>query len=157
MRKLYVLRGLPGSGKSTYARTLAQLVAGPDMFRYDENNEYEFDSTRNMEVNAKAQMLCEFAMRTLKLQAVAVTATFTKTDMVMQYVRLGRKYGYSVTVIECVGDHGNVHGVPEKVLLQMREGWEPFDAELANQEGVSLWLVEDGVRNVLYVPEKERA
>ena len=155
MRKLYVLRGLPGSGKSTYARTLAQLVAEPDMFRYDENNEYTFDSTRNMEVNAKAKMLCGFAMRTLKLQAVAVTATFTKTDM--QYVRLGRKYGYSVTVIECVGDYGNVHGVPEKVLLQMREGWEPFDAELANQEGVSLWLVEDGVRNVLYVPEKERA
>ena len=91
------------------------------------------------------------------MQAVAVTATFTKTDMVMQYVRLGRKYGYSVTVIECVGDYGNVHGVPEKVLSQMREGWEPFDAELANQEGVSLWLVEDGVRNVLYVPEKERA
>ena len=157
MRKLYVLRGLPGSGKSTYARTLAQLVAEPDMFRYDENNEYEFDSTRNREVNAKAQMLCEFAMRTLKLQAVAVTATFTKTDMVMQYVRLGRKYGYSVTVIECAGDYGNVHGVPEKVLSQMREGWEPFDAELANQEGVSLWLVEDGGRNVLYVPEKERA
>lgn len=154
MKKLYICRGLPGSGKSTYARTLAQLVVEPDMFRYDENNRYDFDSTRNLEVNNKAQMLCEFAMKTLKMPAVAVTATFTRVGRIVPYLELGRKYGYDITVVECFGDRGNVHGVPDKVIAQMTADWEPF-AEHAGREGVSLWTVTAAGRTVLHAPRKE--
>lgn len=157
MKKLYICRGLPGSGKSTYARTLAPLVVEPDMFRYDEDNRYVFDSTRNLEVNNKAQMLCEFAMRALKVPAIAVTAAYTKLKRFKPYLELGRRYGYDITVVECLGDYGNVHDVPDKIIAQMKAEWEPCDKGLAEQEGVRLWEITDSGRTVLYTLQKEEA
>lgn len=155
MKKLYICRGLPGAGKSTYARHLAPLVVEPDMFRYNADNEYVFDSDKNSEVIRKTNDLCEYAMRHLRMEAIAVTATFTKIDHFLPYIRMARRHGYEVTVVECRDSFGNVHEVPEKVIAQMKAGWEAFDEELANQEGVSLWTRFDGKTTCLYVPKAE--
>lgn len=153
MKRFYIVRGLPGAGKSTYARTLAPLVIEPDMFRYDSDMNYVFDSDKNAEVIRKTQDLCEYAMRHLRMPALAVTATFTKIDHFLPYVRMARHHGYAVTVIECWNSYDNVHGVPEKVIAQMKADWERFDEELANQEGVSLWELQGCDPVILYVPK----
>ena len=145
MNKLYICRGLPGSGKSTYARTLAPLVIEPDMFRYDAENRYVFRADENRTVHEKAECLCEYAMRQLRMPAIAVTAVFTELRHMMTYVRLGRRYGYDITVVECTGSYGNVHAVPDDVIAGMRMRFEHMDEELANQEGVALRRVVDGV------------
>lgn len=152
MKKLYIVRGLPGAGKSTYAHTLAPLVIEPDMFRYNANNEYVFDSDRNTEVNRKTFDLCAYAMYNLELPVIAVTAVFTKLDHFLPYVRMARRRGYAVTVVECKDQYENVHKVPDKAIAQMRSAWEAFDEELANQEGVSFWRIERGEKAELYVP-----
>lgn len=145
MKQLYICRGVVGSGKSTYARTVAPLVVEPDIFRYNEDNKYVFDSEKNQEVHDKAKDLCEYAMRHLRMPALAVTATLTKFEHVLPYIRLGKKHGYDVTVVECSGAFQNIHEVPEAVIRKMHEEFEPFDAELANQEGVHLRFLKDGV------------
>lgn len=145
MKRFYICRGVVGSGKSTYGHKVAPLVVEPDMFRYDADNRYVFDSYRNHEVIGKAMRLCEYAMRHLQMPCLAVTATFTKLEHFLPYIRLGKKHGYDVTVVECSGTFGSVHGVPDSVVRKMREEFEPFDAELANQEGVHLRLLKDGV------------
>lgn len=144
MKKLYICRGVPGSGKSTYAHKVAPLVVEPDMFRYDEDNRYVFDSNMNADVIRKAQDLCEYAMRHLRMPCIAVTATFTRVAHLMEYVRLARRYGYEVTVVECSADFGNVHEVPDPVIRRMREEFEPFDTALADREGVHLQRLVDG-------------
>lgn len=153
MKKLYICRGLPGAGKTTYARTLAPLVIEPDLFRYDADNEYVFDSDRNADVSGKAKCLCEYAMRGLKMPCLAVTAAFVKIDHFLPYIRMARNHGYAVTVVECIGSYPNVHNVPDKAIAQMKAEWEMFDEELANQEGVSLWRVLCGKTAVLYTPK----
>ena len=136
MKKLYVVRGLPGSGKSALARTLAPIVIEPDMFRYDENMEYVFDSDENSDVIRKSNELEEYVMRHLKMRAVAMTATFTKIAHMEQAISTGKKNGYDVTVVECVGDYGNVHNVPKAVLDAMAERFEKFTERDAERLGV---------------------
>ena len=43
---LYIVRGIPGSGKSTFAKTLGGQHYESDMFFINENGEYNFDVTK---------------------------------------------------------------------------------------------------------------
>lgn len=136
MKRLYIFRGIPGSGKSTLANKVASLVVEPDMFRYDENHEYVFDSAENAAVMQKADDLLEYAMRHLEMRCLAVAATHVKVDHFRRFVELGKKHGYDVTVIECYGQYGNVHDVPDAVVARMRKEFEPLTDEAACEMGV---------------------
>lgn len=136
MRKLYIFRGLPGSGKSTLANTVASLVVEPDMFRYDEDHRYVFDSAENAEVMQKADDLLEYAMRHLGVRCLAIAATHVKVDHIRKFAALGKKHGYDVTVVECYGQYGNVHGVPDAVVAKMRKEFEPLTDDAARELGV---------------------
>ena len=46
MKTLYIVRGLPGSGKSTFAHTLDCPVFEADMFFVNSEGVYNFDFTR---------------------------------------------------------------------------------------------------------------
>jgi adenylate kinase family enzyme len=45
MRELILLRGLPGSGKSTFAKTLGGIHIEADQY-FMENGEYKFDASK---------------------------------------------------------------------------------------------------------------
>ena len=66
MRTLLLIRGLPGSGKTTLAHKLADLqtgsicVAADDFFM--EDDEYKFDSAKLQEVHERCQRTAGLAM-----------------------------------------------------------------------------------------------
>lgn len=136
MKQLYIFRGLPGSGKSTHAHRVASLVVEPDMFRYNASMQYKFNADKNSEVFDKATDLLVYAMRHLRMPAIALTATFTKVERLRRFIKLGKKYGYSVIVVECYGDYGNIHNVPEDVIDRMRKEFEPITDEILDGLGV---------------------
>jgi len=144
MKKLYIFRGLPGSGKSTLANTVASLVVEPDMFRYDEDHRYVFDSAENAAVMQKADDLLEYAMRHLGMRCLAIAATHVKIDYFGKFVELGKKHGYDVTVVECYGSYGNIHGVPDAVVAKMRKEFEPLTDEAAREMGVRVMRRDGG-------------
>ncbi len=45
MRNLYIVRGLPGSGKSTFAKFVGDSFVEADMF-FMKNGKYEFDMSK---------------------------------------------------------------------------------------------------------------
>ena len=137
-KKLYIFRGLPGSGKSTLAHKLAPLVVEPDMFRYNEKNEYVFDSDMNAEVLMKTEDLLRFAMARLHMPCVAVAATHVKLDHLQIYINMGHAFGYEVVVVECRGKYGNIHNVPDAVMSRMAKDFEHLTAEMADAWGVEL-------------------
>ena len=123
MKTLYIVRGLPGSGKSSLAKKVAELVYSADDFFTNKKGEYNF----NVKLLGKAHEWCWGKVRDamyIGVQAVAVANTFTQGWEAEKYYQIAEEYGYSVFVIECQNDFGNVHDVPQKSIDAMKERWE---------------------------------
>lgn len=144
MKKLYIFRGLPGSGKSTYAHRLAPLVIEPDMFRYNSSNEYVFRSEDNKSVLRKTHALFEYAIKQLKMPCLAIAATHVQLEHFRPYVVFGKVYGYRVYVIECQDNYQTIHNVPAATIKKMAKEFQPFSTELADTWGVTYQTVAGG-------------
>lgn len=127
-RTLILLRGLPGSAKSTLARTLAPGAnfAADDFFEVE--GLYRYDGSKIREAHQSCMDRAETAMAE-GVSVVAVHNTFSKAWEARPYLALAANYNYSVFVIECQNDFGNVHGVPASAIQSMRERWEPLTGE----------------------------
>lgn len=129
---LHIVRGIPGSGKSTLARAL--VCSGQAHFHYEadqfficEKGEYRFEAP----LLPKAHEWCQEQTK-LALQAgfsVVVSNTFTRVWEMRPYIAMAEYLRCPVTVIHCVGEFGNIHGVPQNAVEQMRSRWETFAGE----------------------------
>ena len=131
MKTLYIVRGLPGSGKSSLAKKVTKLVYSADDFFTNKKGEYNF----NAKLLGKAHEWCWGKVRDamfIGAEAVAVANTFTQAWEAEKYYQIAEEYGYSVFVIECQNDFGNVHDVPKESIDAMKERWEKDLTPVAN-------------------------
>jgi predicted kinase len=124
---LILLRGLPGSGKSTLGdvilRTPQQdpsLLSADDFF-IDENGNYNFDSTKLQEAHSQCQLRCAERMK-LQLSKIVVANTFTQVWEMEPYFEMAERYKYRVHTVIVENRHGNsnIHNVPDEKVEQMR-------------------------------------
>ena len=123
MKTLYIVRGLPGSGKSSLAKKVTELVYSADDFFTNKKGEYNF----NAKLLGKAHEWCWGKVRDamfIGAEAVAVANTFTQAWEAEKHYQIAEEYGYSVFVIECQNDFGNVHDVPQESIDAMKKRWE---------------------------------
>ena len=131
MKTLYIVRGLPGSGKSSLAKKLTEVVYSADDFFTNKKGEYNF----NAKLLGKAHEWCWGKVRDamfIGANAVAVANTFTQAWEAEKYYQIAEEYGYSVFVIECQNDFGNVHDVPQESIDAMKKRWEKDLTPVAN-------------------------
>ena len=132
---LYIVRGIPGSGKSTFAKRLVGedfLVCEADKYFIDkETGEYNFDSTKIKEAHKFCQDTVESYMKDSLVndqfyREIAVSNTFTQEWEMRPYFEMAKNYGYKVFSVVVENRHGgtNQHGVPEEVLTKMCERFE---------------------------------
>ena len=132
---LYIVRGLPGSGKSTFAEKLVGcdfLVCEADKYFIDkETGEYNFDVTKLKDAHKYCQDLVETYMKDSLVndqfyREIAVSNTFTQEWEMKTYFELAEKYGYMVFTVVVENRHNgkNVHGVPEDKLEIMKNRFE---------------------------------
>ncbi len=125
--RLVLIRGLPGSGKSTFANLIANNL-GFEHYEYDMffvvNGEYRFDATRVLDAHAWCQHNVEAVLK--KGRDVIVSNTFTRVWEMQHYLDLGEEYNAKIIVLTMEGNHGNVHGVPPEVIKKMRQRWEQY-------------------------------
>ena len=125
MPTLTIVRGIPGSGKSTYAISKDGYHIESDMF-FIKDGVYSFDGQKI----AQAHQWCR--EKTCQLldegQDVIVSNTFTQIWEMKPYLDMASE-DVSVKVVKVVGNFKNVHGVPDSVLDRMKARWEDFDGE----------------------------
>lgn len=126
---LYLLRGVPGSGKSTVAQNIGGTHFETDKY-FMVDGEYKFDPTKLKQYHQMCQDEVNLAMiqnHTANLNDVIVVSnTFTQEWEIKPYFDLAKTYGYQVFSLIVENRHGglNQHGVPEDKVQIMKDRFE---------------------------------
>lgn len=120
---LILLRGLPGAGKSTFAKMICNQHVEADMY-FMQDGEYKFDATKLKQAHKWCQDKTESWMK--KRYNVVVSNTFTQEWEMDAYYKLAEQYGYQVHSLIVENRHGgvNIHNCPEEKLEQMKNRFE---------------------------------
>jgi len=133
----YILRGLPGTGKSELAKTLndkGAIFSTDDLFMVD--GEYQFDPSKLGEYHAENLRLAtafmeRFAPHTTPAICV-IDNTNTQHWEYENYRKAAKANGFRVQIISVdwkeedipLYAERNSHGVPEDAIRRMAERWE---------------------------------
>ena len=126
---LYLLRGVPGSGKSTVAQNIGGTHFETDKY-FMVDGEYKFDPTKLKQYHQMCQDEVNLAMiqnHTAHFNDVIVVSnTFTQEWEMKPYFDLAKTYGYQVFSLIVENRHGgtNTHNVPQDKLDMMRDRFE---------------------------------
>lgn len=125
---LYIIRGLPGAGKTTFAKALSKGTGFPwveaDQFMINKEGEYEFDPDRLQECH---QICQEDVKLSLELNGGAIVSnTFTRKWEMKPYINFAKAACCPFTVLTVEGNHGSVHNVPISVIERMKARWESY-------------------------------
>ena len=107
MKTLYILRGIPGSGKSTYAKRFIELYTNlfhataikcsADDFFIDKHGVYKFDATKLYAAHRQCQHKAATAMRQ-GIDLVIIDNTNTTDKEMRPYIDIAKENGYAVRV-----------------------------------------------------------
>lgn len=121
---LYIVRGVPGSGKSEVAEALAPG-------HHYEANDYFCDKKGNFTYNQNdldlAHKQCYKNVITDMMsgvEKVAVANTFVKKWEFEPYVDVARKLGYKVAIVICRGEFVSAYDVPDEKVKSMLKNFE---------------------------------
>lgn len=130
--KLTILRGLPGTGKSTFARLLATILGvlhvEKDMLCMKNGNYYwekeQKEKNKNNFLNVVETIMameCD----------IIVSGTFTTKKELEPILELAQRYGFEVEIKTTKKEYAvrSIHDVPEETIKKMRDEWEDIPGE----------------------------
>lgn len=122
---LYLIMGISGSGKSTLANKLCDYVCEADQYFYDDKGNYNFNPKKLGQAHTECYINTKELLQ--KGHDVAVANTFLTVKERKKYIYLAEILSINLVVIECTGDYGNIHNVPEETIIRMKNCYQPFN------------------------------
>ena len=124
-RNVIILRGVSGTGKTTFAKLVAQpaVICTADDFYYDDEGNYNFVADKIGEAHGACMAKFDKVLHDVTVTNIVVANTNCKAKDYKYYVKQAEKAGLNVTyiVMEKRHDNENTHGVPDFVLERQEE------------------------------------
>ena len=123
-KSLIIVRGLPGSGKTTFAELLGDYICTADDYHM-KNGKYDWKPENIGIAHLKCQQKVEIGMKN-KLSRIVVANTSTTEKEMSPYYTLAHMYGYKVFSVIVENRHNgvNTHNVPEGTLAAMKNRFD---------------------------------
>lgn len=132
-KKLIIMRGLPGSGKSEDAKRLVGngIIHSTDDY-FIRNGMYVFNSKYVGRFHY-LNLISSIVSMKRGISPIIIDNTNTLAADCVSYVEMGKMYGYEIIVVEPGSSWAfdieelmkrNAHGVPRETLVEMLEQYE---------------------------------
>ncbi|BAU40056.1 NEDD4-binding protein [Ralstonia phage RSP15] len=128
---LIIVRGIPGSGKSTFSRNLLDALIKNDIqavhvesdMYHTRGNSYSWSPEQNQRAHEWCKTSADIFLD--NKQTVIVSNTFTKYSEIRSYLQIAKNHDVPVLIVEIpVQRFNNVHSVPVATLERMRDNLE---------------------------------
>lgn len=128
MSILHLVRGIPGSGKSSFAKRAfpGVLLLENDMFHMH-NGEYEWMGSRMKDAIAWCGEMAETALK--NSMDVVIANTLTRRSYIDFYRKLAEKWCARFKVWRCIGHFKNVHGLTDSMVKGFEDSMEDWPGE----------------------------
>ncbi len=132
---LYIIRGLPGSGKTTLAKRMVKEAAdnGYKMVHceadhyFEKKGHYCFKPDELDHAHAECQQNVVNALA--EGYDVVVSNTFVTLWELEPYFKLAAQFKCGLMVQEMMHVYGNIHKVPEHTMRRMQMRWEHLNTQ----------------------------
>lgn len=125
MSNLILVRGLPGSGKSTVALEFVKL--GYKHFEADhyfiKDGVYKFDGSKIGDAHRWCQAQVKNSLE--DGHNVVVSNTFTLKWEMQPYLDFQKDIFFNLYIMKATSNYKDTHGCPEEMKLKMKTRWEP--------------------------------
>lgn len=123
-KKLIIVHGIPGSGKTSFAETLGRAICCADDY-FMRGGKYVWKAEKVGTAHDWCQRKCRRFMKK-QIDTIIISNTSTTEREMQPYFDLARQFGYMVFSVVVENRHGktSVHNVPEVTLEKMRSRFE---------------------------------
>jgi predicted kinase len=128
--KLVLIRGLPGSGKSTAARQYFNdcIHLEADMYFTSPQGEYIYDASKIKQAHAWCQESTRIFLNNNK--NVVVSNTFTTRKELDFYITYANENNIPYVVFRMKNNYGSIHNVPQEAINRMSLRFEDVEKEI---------------------------
>lgn len=134
-QKLIIVRGAPGSGKTTFANRLIELSTSCHGIVHYENDQFfmkngKYEWSKDRLPDAIEWCTNGAVMSLMRGATVIVANTFIKQIHMMDLINFADSMGIPQVVFRMIGEHKDIHNVPKDVVEAMRDGIQDYDYEI---------------------------
>lgn len=123
---LILIRGISGSGKSTYAKKHKDWIhLEADFYFTNEDGSYHFAPLDLPKAHAWCQK--KTAQHLAKGKSVCVANTFIQAWEIKPYLLIAKKHNAKVKIIEMQGNFNNIHGLTQEKIQKQKKQFEKKD------------------------------
>ncbi len=131
---LTIIRGIPGSGKTTYAKYLMQQLDGPMPYHFEADDYFNIGGSYHWspKYTGEAHKWCQFRVRTMLEHGhnVIVSNTFVLATTLHPYIDMCDELNIPYRIFRMYTEYKNTHNVPEEVVQRMKDTMEDVEGEI---------------------------
>ena len=123
-KHLIIIRGLPGSGKSSFASLIGKAICTADDYHI-RNGIYNWKVENAWTAHSWCQKKCQRFMKA-GINRIIIANTNTIKSEFEPYIKMAKEYGYKIYSIITENRHDgiSIHKVPETTLERMKNRFD---------------------------------